>query len=169
VGIDQGMILMTDQPKNYITPDGFQKLRDEYNKLLNEERPKVVETVAWAASNGDRSENADYHYGKKRLREIDSRLRFLLSRIENAEVVDPKSMKISDKVLFGATVTILNEDDEKSTYQIVGEDEFDVKLGKISWKSPLAKALLGKKLDDDVAVKKPSGEEIVTIIEIQFL
>jgi transcription elongation factor GreB len=163
------MILMSDQQKNYITPQGFQKLKDEYSKLLNEERPRIVETVAWAASNGDRSENADYHYGKKRLREIDSRLRFLMRRIENAEVVDPKLIKPSGKVLFGATVTILNEEDERVTYQIVGEDEFDVKSGKISWKSPLARALLGKKLDEDVPVKKPNGEEIVTIVEIQFL
>jgi transcription elongation factor GreB len=163
------MILMSDQQKNYITPAGFQKLKDEYSKLLNEERPRIVETVAWAASNGDRSENADYHYGKKRLREIDSRLRYLLGRMESAEVVDPKITKTSDKVLFGATVTILNEDEAEATYQIVGEDEFDIKSGKISWKSPLAKALLGKKLDDDVPVRKPNGEEIVTVIKIQFI
>lgn len=160
---------MSDQQKNYITPVGFQKLKDEYSQLLNVERPKIVETVAWAASNGDRSENADYHYGKKRLREIDSRLRFLMKRIENAEVVDPKVTKVSDKVLFGATVTIVNEEDEEATYQIVGEDEFDVKSGKISWKSPLAKALLGKKLDDEVPVRKPSGEEIVIITAISFI
>jgi transcription elongation factor GreB len=160
---------MSDQQKNYITPVGFQKLKDEYSQLLNVDRPKIVETVAWAASNGDRSENADYHYGKKRLREIDSRLRFLMGRIENAEVVDPKVIKVSDKVLFGATVTIVNDEDEEATYQIVGEDEFDVKSGKISWKSPLAKALLGKKLDDEVPVRKPSGEEIVTIIAIHFI
>jgi transcription elongation factor GreB len=123
--------------------------------------------VAWAASNGDRSENADYHYGKKRLREIDSRLRFLLGRIESAEIVDPKTTKISNKVLFGATVTILNEEDKEATYQIVGEDEFDIKSGKISWKSPLAKTLLGKKLDDEVPFKKNSGDEILKIIKIQ--
>lgn len=159
---------MSDQQKNYITPIGFQKLKEEYSKLLNQERPRIVETVAWAASNGDRSENADYHYGKKRLREIDSRLRFLLGRIENAEVVDPALIKTNGKVLFGATVTIVNEEDEETTYQIVGEDEFDVKSGKISWKSPLAKALLGKKLDDEVTVKKPSGDETVVITEIEF-
>jgi transcription elongation factor GreB len=163
------MNLVAEQQKNYITPSGFQGLKDEYAQLMNVERPRIVETVAWAASNGDRSENADYHYGKKRLREIDSRLRFLLGRLEGAEIVDPSTLKSADKVLFGATVTILNEDDEELIYQIVGEDEFDVKSGKISWKSPLAKALLGKKLDDEVSVKKPNGEEIVTIIKIQFI
>lgn len=160
---------MADQQKNYITPLGFQKLKDEYYNLLDKERPKIVETVAWAASNGDRSENADYHYGKKRLREIDGRLRFLIGRIESAEIVDPSTVKTLDKVLFGATITILNGEDEKVTYQIVGEDEFDVKLGKISWKSPLAKALLGKKMDDEVLVKKPNGEEFVTVVEIKFI
>ncbi len=159
---------MVQEKKNYITPSGIKKLKDELSHLQNVERPKIVELVAWAASNGDRSENADYQYGKKRLREIDSRLRFLMGRIEIATIVDPLEIKISEKIVFGATVTILNEDDVEFTYQIVGEDEIDVKIGRISWKSPLAKALLGKKLNDDVVVLKPLGEEIVTIISIEY-
>lgn len=157
-----------DHSTNYITPPGFEKLRAEYTELLSRERPKVVETVTWAASNGDRSENADYQYGKKRLREIDRRLHFLQKRMEAAEVIDPASLK-SDKVVFGATVTIEDEDGNSKTYQIVGEDEFDIKENKISWKSPVAKALLGKKLDDEVKILKPTGEEFVTITKILFV
>lgn len=158
---------MIDHSKNYITPDGIEKLKSEYHELLNVERPKVVETVAWAASNGDRSENADYQYGKRRLRQIDGRLHFLQKRIEAAEVIDPKTLNV-DKVVFGATVTIENENGEVSTYQIVGEDEFDIKQNKISWKSPVAKALLGKKIDDEVQIQKPSGVEFVTLVDISF-
>lgn len=156
-----------DNSKNYITPKGIEKLKSEYHELLNVERPKVVEVVAWAASNGDRSENADYQYGKRRLRQIDGRLHFLQKRIEAAEVIDPKSLK-SDKVIFGATVTIENEDGQTYTYQIVGEDELDVKQNKISWKSPVARALLGKKLDDEVKIQKPAGDEMVVITDIVF-
>ncbi|MGZ3724714.1 MAG: transcription elongation factor GreB [Pseudobdellovibrio sp.] len=155
------------EKKNYITPPGFEKLRSEYTELLNKERPKVVEVVAWAASNGDRSENADYQYGKRRLREIDKRLYFLKNRLEDAEVIDPGAIK-SDKVVFGATVTLENEEGEAFTYQIVGEDEIDAKQKKISWKSPIAKAILGKKLDDEVKVAKPSGDETMIIIDIEF-
>ncbi len=152
---------------NYITPAGMEKLKSEYSELLNDERPKVVETVTWAASNGDRSENADYQYGKRRLREIDKRLHFLQKRIEAAEVIDPQSLK-SDKIIFGATVHIEDENGQQKIYQIVGEDEFDIKLNKISWKSPVARALLGKKLDDEVKIQKPSGEEIVIVTKIEF-
>ena len=158
---------MSDQI-NYITPEGFEKLRVEYVTLLNGERPKVVVTVTWAASNGDRSENADYQYGKKRLREIDKRLYFLQKRMESAEVIDPKKLK-SDKIIFGATVVIEDEDGNQKTYQIVGADEFDIPKNKISWKSPVAKALLGKKVDDEVKILKPSGDETVVIVEIQFI
>lgn len=158
---------MSDQ-KNYITPQGFEKLRLEYVELLNGERPKVVETVAWAASNGDRSENADYQYGKRRLREIDRRLHFLQKRMESAEVIDPKTLK-SDKIIFGATVTIEDENGEQKSYQIVGEDELDIKNNKISWKSPMARALLGKKLDDEVKIQKPAGDEIVIVMDIKFI
>ncbi|MGE3760268.1 MAG: transcription elongation factor GreB [Pseudobdellovibrionaceae bacterium] len=154
--------------KNYITPPGLQKLKDEYSKLIHEERPRLVETVAWAASNGDRSENADYIYGKRRLREIDSRLRFLTGRIEAAEIVDPKTVTAKN-IVFGATVTVENEEGESVTYQIVGADETDIKSGKISWKSPIAKALLGKKLDDEVTVKKPAGEEVLLITDISYV
>lgn len=159
---------MKSDEKNYLTPSGFEKLKSEYHQLLNEDRPKVVATVAWAASNGDRSENADYIYGKRRLREIDSRLRFLLARLDKAFVVDPKTLS-GDRVVFGATVTIENEDGQEIVYQIVGEDEFDIKIGKISWKSPVAKALLGKSIDDEVVVKKPQGEETLTIKYIKFI
>lgn len=155
------------QGKNYITPEGFQKLRDEYHHLLHKDRPKVVETVAWAASNGDRSENADYIYGKRRLREIDRRLKFLTGRLEAAEVVDPKSIN-ANKVLFGATVTITDEDGVQAVYQIVGEDELDPKQGKISWRSPLAKGLLGKSLDDEATIEKPGGHEMVVIESIEY-
>lgn len=156
-----------DQVKNYITPLGLEKLKSEYHELFHVERPRVVEVVQWAASNGDRSENADYQYGKKRLREIDKRVRFLIKRIEAAEVVDPQTLK-SEKVLFGATVTVLNEDEDEITYQIVGEDEFDIKAKKISWKSPVAKALLGKKVGDETVIFKPAGEEVVTIEKIEY-
>ena len=156
-----------DQSKNYITPEGFERLRAEYTSLMSGERPKVVETVTWAASNGDRSENADYQYGKKRLREIDRRLHFLQKRMEAAEVIDPKSLN-SERIIFGATVTFENEDGAEKIYQIVGEDEFNINLGKISWKSPIAKALIGKKQDDEVKIQKPSGEEIVTILKVEF-
>lgn len=156
------------EKKNYITPIGMKKLKDEYHELLNGERPKLVEVVAWAASNGDRSENADYLYGKKRLREIDSRLRFLRDRIESAVVVDPTEVQ-SEKVVFGATVSISDEDEKIFTYQIVGEDEIDIKNNKISWKAPMATALLGKRVGDDVVVKKPSSEDSFTIESIKFI
>ena len=155
------------EQKNYITPQGFDKLRNEYTTLLNSERPQVVATVAWAASNGDRSENADYIYGKRRLREIDKRLHFLQKKMESAEVIDPKTLK-SERIIFGATVTLENEEGHKIIYQIVGSDEIDIKMGKISWNSPVAKALLGKKIDDEVIIKKPQGEETVTILSFEF-
>lgn len=153
--------------KNYITPEGFEKLRSEYVELLNIERPKVVEVVAWAASNGDRSENADYQYGKRRLREIDRRLHFLKNRMQDAEVVDPKLIQ-NEKVVFGATVTLETEDGEEVSYQIVGEDEIDIKRQRISWKSPLAKSILGKKIKDEVRLQKPSGEEFLFILNIEY-
>jgi len=153
--------------KNYVTPTGLKKLKDEYHHLMHVERPKIVETVAWAASNGDRSENADYIYGKRRLREIDSRVRFLSGRIEKAEVVDPLKLT-GDKVVFAATVTVEDEEGEEKIFQIVGEDEWDIQSHKISWKSPVAKALLGKKVDDEVTVKKPNGEEILIILKVEF-
>jgi transcription elongation factor GreB len=156
---------------NYITPSGLKKLKDEYDQLKHVDRPKTVETVAWAASNGDRSENADYIYGKRRLREIDSRLRFLTGRLEKAVVVDPPSLhggENAGKVMFGATVTVEDEDGKERVFQIVGEDEWDIQKSKISWKSPVAKALLGRKVGDDVVVKKPSSEETLTLTKIEY-
>jgi transcription elongation factor GreB len=155
------------EKKNYITPQGLEKLRSEYQQLLQIERPKIVETVAWAASNGDRSENADYIYGKRRLREIDSRLRFLVGRMEKADVVDP-SVVTSDRIVFGALVTVEDEDGNENRYQIVGEDEIDIPAGKISWKSPIAKALLGKKAGDEVVVQKPKGPETLCVVQIEY-
>ncbi len=153
--------------KNYITPAGLAALKAEYHQIFHVERPKVVEVVTWAASNGDRSENADYQYGKKRLREIDKRARFLIKRIEAAEIVDATKMS-GKKVLFSATVTLSTEDGDEVIYQIVGEDELDPKAGKISWKSPIAKALLGKTIGDEVRIVKPAGEEFVTIESVEF-
>lgn len=153
--------------KNYITPEGFERLRSEYVQLLNVERPKVVEVVAWAASNGDRSENADYQYGKRRLREIDKRVYFLKNRMQDAEVVDPAAIK-SHTVVFGATVTLENEEGEELTYQIVGEDEIDLKRQRISWRSPLASAILGKKVEDEVKLQKPTCEELLIILKIEY-
>lgn len=154
--------------KNYITPPGAEKLRAELRKLLNETRPKLTEVVQWAASNGDRSENADYIYGKKRLREIDRRIRFLTKRLEAAEIVDPSQQK-SDRVHFGATVLIKSEEDVEKTYSIVGIDEADVKNGRISWISPLAKALLNHKVGEWITVKTPKGEEEYKILSITYV
>jgi transcription elongation factor GreB len=153
--------------KNYITPVGLEKLRTEFHQLMHVERPKIVEIVTWAASNGDRSENADYQYGKKRLREIDRRVHFLTKRLEDAEVVDPLKMT-GEKVLFSATVTLAKEYANEVDNQIVGEDEWDPKTGNISWRSPVAKALLGKKAGDEVKLVKPSGEEFVSIEKVEY-
>jgi transcription elongation factor GreB len=155
------------QEKNYITPEGMAQLRAEYGALLNDERPKLVEVIAWAASNGDRSDNADYIYGKRRLRQIDARLHFLQGRMEAAQVVDPKDLT-GNKVVFASTVTMTDEDGKTHIYKIVGQDEFDIATGKISWKSPVATALLGKKTGDEVKIKKPGGDEYYTIEKIEF-
>jgi transcription elongation factor GreB len=153
--------------KNYITPEGLKNLKDEYAKLKYGERPEVCKTVQWAAENGDRSENADYTYGKRRLRQIDKRLGFLGKRIRTAEVIDPKLIK-SDEIQFGATVTFLNEDDLEKTYTIVGADEVDVSNKKISWLSPLAQAMMGKKQGDIVTFKSPKGLQEIEILKIIF-
>lgn len=159
---------MGNDDKNYITPEGFERLKSEYHRLLQDERPKVVATVAWAASNGDRSENADYTYGKRRLREIDSRLRFLSGRIDKAEVVDPKTLN-GTRVIFGATIEVEDEEGGIKTFQIVGEDEIDATRGRVSWKSPVARALLGKSEGDEAVVKKPQGEESLIIKQVKFI
>jgi transcription elongation factor GreB len=157
--------------KNYMTPHGYQILRVELEGLLRVERPKIVEIVAWAAGNGDRSENGDYIYGKKRLREIDRRVRFLTGRIDNAEVVDPSARRESDQVFFGATVTICDANGDATTeqdWQIVGIDEADVSTGKISWVSPLARALLKAREGDVVRFMSPSGMREVEVVAVRY-
>jgi len=154
--------------KNYMTPKGFQDLQDEFKHLMRVERPKVVEVVSWAAGNGDRSENGDYIYGKKRLREIDRRIRFLTKRMESAEVVDPARQKNRDRVFFGATVTYANERDEEKTVTIVGIDEADLAQGRISWISPVARALLKAQVGDVVEVRTPAGGDSLEVIEIRY-
>ncbi|MGZ3709607.1 MAG: transcription elongation factor GreB [Bdellovibrionota bacterium] len=153
--------------KNYITPTGAERLKAELKKLLYEDRPTLVKTVSWAASNGDRSENGDYIYGKRRLREIDRRIRFLTKRLEAAEIVDPSQVK-SERILFGATVTIADEDGTEKTYRIVGEDEIDPAHGQISWRSPLAKALLNAREGDAVTFRSPKGEQELEIVQVRY-
>ena len=153
--------------KNYMTPFGAQKLKAELEQLLVKERPKLVETIAWAASNGDRSENADYIYGKRRLREIDKRVRFLHRRLDIAEIVDPEKQS-SDKVLFGASVSIADEKGETRIYKIVGIDESDAKSFCVSWNSPIGKALLQTKVGDVVLVKTPKGEDEIEVLKIEY-
>lgn len=155
------------KPPNYITPLGLGRLKSELEALVKKERPETVAVVAWAASNGDRSENADYHYGKKRLREIDRRIRFLTKRIEASQVVDPLALS-GDKVVFASTVTLQDDQGQTKRFQIVGEDEIDASHGKISWKSPIARAVLGKTIDDEVTVFLPRGEVYYEIIKIEF-
>ena len=154
--------------KHYITKQGADKLRAEYDHLFRVERPKIVETVAWAAGNGDRSENGDYIYGKQKLREIDRRLHFLKKRLEDVEVVDVAQVR-TEKVVFGATVVVENEDGLLKTYRIVGQDEMDTAKGWISWRSPMAKALLGKQVDDEAVVHLPAGEAYFVIQSIDYL
>ncbi len=154
--------------KNYITPAGFKRLKDEALNLLDKERPELVKVIQWAASNGDRSENADYIYGKRRLREIDRRIRFLTKRMDAAMVVDPAAREESDQVFFGATVTLMAENGEEKIYSIVGIDEADVSRGRISWISPLAKALIKAREGDTVTVKTPGGDESLEIVRIEY-
>lgn len=157
-----------ENKKNYVTPAGLAALQVEYRHLRSVERPKVVETVRWAAGNGDRSENGDYIYGKKRLREIDRRLRYLTKRLETAEVVDTNLQKHLTKVFFGATVTYATLDDEQRTVQIVGIDEANLDQKKISWTSPLAKALFKASVGDEVKFNSPSGLIVLEVIEISY-
>jgi transcription elongation factor GreB len=154
--------------KNYITPAGFKRLKDEALHLLDKERPELVKVIHWAASNGDRSENADYIYGKRRLRQIDSRIRFLTKRLDNAVVVDPAQREATDQVFFGATVTVSNAQGEEKTYSIVGIDETDLSRGRISWISPLAKALIKAREGDTVTVKTPGGDETIDVIAVEY-
>lgn len=154
--------------KNYITTDGYMLLRSELEHLMNEERPSVVSTVSWAASNGDRSENGDYIYGKKRLREIDRRIRFLTKRLEIAEVVDPSAQPNKDRVFFGATVVYSDNTAKEYTVTIVGIDEAQPLQGKISWVSPVARALLKSQEGDVVTLQTPSGKQELDVLEIIY-
>jgi len=155
--------------KNYMTRRGYEVMREELEQLVKRERPQMVEVVAWAASNGDRSENGDYIYGKKRLREIDRRIRFLIKRIENAEVIDPADQAGHERVFFGATVTIEDVDEGvEQTWQIVGIDEANASEGRISWISPLAKALLKAREGDVVRFRSPAGEREIEVVEIAY-
>ncbi|HMO19019.1 MAG TPA: transcription elongation factor GreB [Oligoflexia bacterium] len=154
--------------KNYITPSGLERLRTEFQFLKYDERPKIVETVSWAAGNGDRSENGDYIYGKKRLREIDKRLQFLSQRIDAAEVVDPLLVKL-DYVAFGATVTVEDEDACKKVYIVVGADEASPENGRISWVSPIARGMLKARVGDFITYSSPSGEKGLEILKIEYL
>lgn len=154
---------------NYITPEGHRKLLDEFNRLQRIERPRVVQEVAEAAALGDRSENAEYIYGKRRLREIDRKLHFLSKRLAIVCVVDPRS-QTGDRVLFGATVEVETEDGRRFTYQIVGEDEIDPAAGKISWKSPLGRALANKRPGDTAILRRPDGAEVeYEIVAVRFI
>ncbi len=155
--------------RNYITPQGFKRLQAEFLLLKHKERPEVCAVVSWAAENGDRSENADYIYGKKRLREIDRRMRFLMMRLDQAEIIDPLSVVQTDRVLFGATVTLRDEQDRLQRYSIVGADETDPSLGRISWLSPLGSALLKSGVGDFVTFRSPGGEREIEIVKIEYL
>jgi len=155
-------------PRTYLTPAGAARFRAELDHLWKIERPKVVETVAWAAGNGDRSENGDYIYGKKRLREIDRRVRFLSKRLENAVIVDPAAPATRDRVVFGAVVTVLDDDDRERTVQIVGADEAELAEGTISVLSPMAKALLRARVGDEVELRTPGGTQYLEVTAIRY-
>ena len=158
--------------RNYMTPGGFARLSAELERLVQKERPELVATVAWAASNGDRSENGDYIYGKKRLREIDRRIRFLIKRLDAAEVVDPAAPRddeLGDQVFFGATVDVRNARGEKRTLSIVGVDEIDTARGYISWVSPMARALLKAREGDTVTLRTPVGAEDIDVVEVRYV
>ncbi len=158
--------------KNYITPGGHQRLKKEFDYLLKKDRPTVTAAVSWAAKNGDRSENADYQYGKKRLREIDRRLRFLTKRLDIAEVVDPENPRddeIAEQVFFGATVTYANEKGIENTVTIVGVDEVDMKRNHISWISPIARALMKSRPGDAVVLRAPGGVEELDVIDVRYV
>ncbi len=163
-----------DQPalpassKNYVTPTGFKALKDEALHLIDKERPELVKVVQWAASNGDRSENADYIYGKRRLREIDRRIRFLTKRLDAAVVVDPATREATDQVFFGATVTVVHGNGDEKTYSIVGIDEANPARNLISWISPLARVLLKAREGDVVVLRSPSGEEDIEIVSVEY-
>jgi transcription elongation factor GreB len=158
---------VSDRP-NYITPQGYRRLREEYEILFGVERPKLVETISWAAANGDRSENGDYIYGRRKLREIDRRLGFLSRRMKDAKVVDPAAQPERGRIWFGATVTLLDEDDKERKVTLVGEDEADASAGRISWSSPIGRAIRGAAVGDVRRVSLPAGERELEIVSITY-
>lgn len=155
--------------KNLMTPDGYNTLATELNWLLREERPRITEIVSWAAGNGDRSENGDYLYNKKRLREIDRRIRYLTKKTESAEIVDPIRQQGIEQVFFGATVTYVRSDDSEVTVKLVGVDEADMDHGKINWLSPVGKALMKSRVGDEVSVRTEFGVEVIEVVEIEYI
>lgn len=165
---DLALPAMPAGTRNYMTPKGYADLRAELMQLLDEERPKIVEIVSWAAKNGDRSENGDYLYGKKRLREIDRRIRFLTKRLDVAEVADPSAHHGSDQVFFGATVTYANARGEERTITIKGIDESDSLRGEVSWIAPIARALLKAREGDEVQLMTPGGMEKIEVLEVRY-
>jgi transcription elongation factor GreB len=165
---DVGAPPLPSGSKNYITVQGYQRLRAELLHLIDDERPKVVEVVSWAAKNGDRSENGDYLYGKKRLREIDRRIRFLTKRLDIAEVTDPSLHHGSDQIFFGATVTYMNARGEQRTVTIKGIDESDSLAGEVSWISPIARALLKAREGDEIKLATPGGVESIEVLEVKY-
>ena len=154
---------------NYLTPTGWQALKDELYRLVHKERPEIVQVVNWAAGNGDRSENGDYLYGKRRMREIDRRIRFLTKRLEQAQVVDPAVREATDQIFFGATVCLLRGNGQEQTLRIVGVDEIDTAANKISWTSPLARALLKGREGDAIVFHGPEGEEEIEILSVDYV
>jgi transcription elongation factor GreB len=154
--------------ERFITPEGLARIRAEYDELFGAERPKVVETVSWAASLGDRSENADYIYGKRRLREIDRKLAHLARIMKDARVVDPRQQQTRDQVRFGATVELADEDDNRRMVTIVGDDEADATAGRIGWSAPVARALIGARVGDERLVRLPSGEKSYEVMAIRY-
>ncbi|MDQ3145276.1 MAG: transcription elongation factor GreB [Pseudomonadota bacterium] len=157
-----------DRPPRFITPAGFARVRAEYETLFGSERPKLVEVISWAAGNGDRSENGDYIYGRKRLREIDRRLSYLAEVMKQAKVVDPATQEQRDVVRFGATVELAGEADERREVTLVGEDEADATAGKISWVAPIARALVGARIGDERSVRLPAGEKNYLVVAISY-
>lgn len=160
---------MSGNTPNYITPAGWQALKDELYGLVNKERPEIVQIVNWAAGNGDRSENGDYLYGKRRMREIDRRIRFLTKRLEAAQVVDPETREATDQVFFGATVELLRGDGSEQVVKIVGIDEIDTAKNKISWISPLARCLIKAREGDEVVLNGPEGREVIEIVSVAYV
>ena len=154
--------------KNYITPQGMKRLKEEALNLIDHERPELVKVIQWAASNGDRSENGDYIYGKKRLREIDKRIRFLTKKLDAAVVIDPSTREQTDQIFFGATVTVERESGATQTVSIVGIDEADAKQGLISWVSPLAKSLFKARVGDRVTLRSPKGDEELYVVSVDY-